>query len=564
MAGTAPTTGTRAPAGGGAAAPVIATRLLTDLLDRTVAEKGRVVAIDFMGAETSYAELGRRVDRCARGLQDIGVGKGTRVGLCLPNMPHYVILYFALHRIGAVVVNINPLYTAREIRHLIEDSGATVVATCDVAEIHAKIATVADEVGLAKVVVCRMADALPPLKSLLYRLFKRRDIARLADDGRQIDFKALLANPMPPSPVARAPEDLAVLQYTGGTTGVPKAAMLSHANLTANCAQMEIHIAGVEMADERVMGVLPLFHVFALTSVLNASVLMGSTMVLLPRFEMKQFLATMKRTRCTQLFAVPTIYGALNALPDDKLDVLKSVKFSISGGAPLPFDVRTKFERRTGCTVVEGYGLSEASPVITCNRLEGPIKDNSCGPPFPGTIIEIRDLEDPTRIMPQGEKGEVCARGPQVMSGYWHRPEDNETVFVDGALRTGDVGYLDEDGYLFLVDRIKDVILAGGYNIYPRVIEDALYEHPAIQDAVVIGVDHPYRGQAPKAFITFKTGQSVSDEVLKAFLAERLNKLELPKQIEVRDALPRTLIGKLSKKELVEEERARTAKGRDA
>ena len=321
----------RAPGGGRGSGPapvpmpVIVPRLLTDLLDRTVAEKGGVTAIDFMGATTSYAALGRQVDACARGLQDIGVGKGMRVGLCLPNMPHYVVLYFALHRIGAVVVNINPLYTAREIRHLLEDSGATMVATCDVAEFHAKIAGLGDELGLEKIVVCKMADALPPLKSLLYRLFKRKDIAAIVDDGRQIDFKTLLANPAPPTPIARDPSDLAVLQYTGGTTGVPKAAMLSHANLTANCAQMEVHVRDVDLHNERVMGVLPLFHVFALTSVLNASVLMGSTMVLLPRFEMKSFLAAMKRTRCTQLYAVPTIYGALNALPDDRLAALKSV-----------------------------------------------------------------------------------------------------------------------------------------------------------------------------------------------------------------------------------------------
>ena len=271
MGDAAAMTGLTNPAGGGVAAQAaaITPRLLTDLLDKTVAEKGRVTAIDFMGAATSYAELGRLVDRCARGLQDIGVGKGTRVGLCLPNMPQYVILYFALHRIGAVVVNINPLYTAREIKHLIEDSGATMIATPDVAEIHAKVAAIGADLALGKVIVCKLADALPPVKRLLYRLFKRRDIAAIADDGRQIDFKTLIANAAPPAPVARAPDDLAVLQYTGGTTGVPKAAMLSHANLTANCAQMEIHVSSVEFNDERVMGVLPLFHVFALTSVLN-------------------------------------------------------------------------------------------------------------------------------------------------------------------------------------------------------------------------------------------------------------------------------------------------------
>jgi long-chain acyl-CoA synthetase len=543
-------------AGAGDACP-IRPRLLTDLIDKAARDHGQVTAIDFMGRTWTYREIAALAEYAARGLQDLGVGKGTRVGLCLPNMPHYVILYFALHRIGAVVVNINPLYTAREIKHLLEDSGATMVATCDVAEYHAKVAAVAAEGGRAKLIVCRMTEALPPVKRLLYRLFKRGDIARVANDGRQIGFAELLRASGAPNPVARDPHDVAVLQYTGGTTGVPKAAMLTHANLTANCAQIGIHISDVPLADERIMGVLPMFHVFALTSVLDYTVDAGGTIVLLPRFEMKQFLATMKRTRCTQLFGVPTMYVALNKLPDEQIAVLKSLKFSISGGAPLPFDVRATFEKRVGCTVVEGYGLSESSPVITCNPLNGVIKDNSCGPAFPGTTIEIRDLDDPHRLLPQGERGEVCARGPQVMKGYWNQPEETDAVFVDGALRTGDVGYLDEDGYLFLVDRIKDVILAGGYNIYPRVIEEALYEHPAVAEAVVIGIDDPYRGQAPKAFVTLREGHAATGDELRAFLKDHLNKLEMPREVEVRAELPKTLIGKLSKKELVEEERAK-------
>jgi long-chain acyl-CoA synthetase len=548
------------PAGPGGV-QAIPPRLLTDLIDAAARDGGDVTAIDFMGRTWSYREIAAAADRAARGLQDLGVGKGTRVGLCLPNMPHYVILYFALHRIGAVVVNINPLYTEREIRHLLEDSGATMIATCDVAEYHAKVTRVADEIGLAKVIVCRMTEALPPVKRLLYSLFKRRDIARIRAGGRQIGFRDLLRSSRAYDPVARDPDDVAVLQYTGGTTGVPKGAMLTHANLTANCAQIALHIGGTDLGDERVMGVLPMFHVFALTSVLNYTVDSGGTIVLLPRFEMKQFLATMKRTRCTQLFAVPTIYAALNKLPEAAIAPLKSLKFSISGGAPLPYDLRTTFETRVGCPVVEGYGLSEASPVITCNPLEGPIKDNSCGPAFPGTVIEIRDLDDPHRILPQGERGEVCARGPQVMKGYWNRPEETAAVFVDGALRTGDVGYLDEDGYLFLVDRIKDVILAGGYNIYPRTIEEALYEHPAVAEAVVIGVDDPYRGQAPKAFVTLREGQAITGDALREFLKGRLNKLEMPREVDVRTELPKTLIGKLSKKELVAEEKAKRGGG---
>ena len=543
--------------GGGTPSPAIPPRLLGDLLYAAVAEHGTADAIDFMGRRWTYDALGKAVSRCARGLQDIGVAKGTRVGLCLPNLPHYVILYFALHRIGAIVVNINPLYTAREIRHLLEDSGATVVATCDIPEYHGKVTALAAEMALAKVIVCPIADALPPAKRLLYRLFKRREIARIAADGRQIAFAALLANAAAPTPVACDPHDLAVLQYTGGTTGIPKAAMLSHANLTANCAQMRAHTASLDLKRERIMGVLPLFHVFALTSVLNQGIDTGSLLVLLPRFEMKQFLATMKRARCTELFAVPTILSALNALPEAEIAALDALKFTISGGAPLPLEVREAFETRTGCPVVEGYGLSEASPIIACNPLVGEARANSCGPAFPGTVLEIRDLEDPHRIVAQGERGEVCARGPQVMAGYWNRPEETEQVFVDGALRTGDVGYLDTDGYLFLVDRIKDVILCGGFNVYPRVIEEAIYEHPAIAEAVVIGIDDPHRGQSPKAFVTLRPGAAATPDELLAYLRERLNKIEVPRALEIRDSLPKTLIGKLSKKELVAEEKAK-------
>ncbi|HET8612754.1 MAG TPA: long-chain fatty acid--CoA ligase [Sphingomonas sp.] len=551
--------GDRPAAEGGPAGrpPVILSRSLPELLDKAAADYGERNAIDFLGRTWSYAQIDRLAARAARGLQDIGVTPGTRVALCLPNTPYYVILYFAILRIGGIVVNVNPLYVERELEHLIRDSGAKIIAAPDVADIHARVASVAESTGLERIIVCPIAEALPPLKKWAYRLFKRRDIAAIPRDRRHIALRALIERDEPASPVTIEPDDVAVLQYTGGTTGTPKAAMLTHANLTANSEQMRIHVAGLGLTHERTMGVLPLFHVFALTTVLNYSVDTGAEMVLLPRFDMKQFLATMARRRCTQLFAVPTIYTALNGLPESKLAALKSLKFSISGGAPLPFDVRAKFERRTGCPVVEGYGLTEAAPIVTCNPLDGAIKANSAGPAFPATTLEIRDLDDPHRVLGPGERGEVCARGPQVMKGYWNRPADNEAVFVDGALRTGDVGYLDEDGYLFLVDRIKDVILCGGYNVYPRVIEEALYEHPAIAEAVVIGVPDKYRGQSPKAFVTLREGKTVTPDELCAFLTTRINKIEMPREIEIRENLPKTLIGKLSKKELVAEELAR-------
>ncbi|PZQ56538.1 MAG: long-chain fatty acid--CoA ligase [Novosphingobium pentaromativorans] len=541
--------------------PPIAPRLLTDLLDHAVEAHGNWPAIDFMGRKWTYKEIGELSRRAARGFQDLGVKHGTRVGLCLPNTPYYVICYFAILRIGGIVVNFNPLYTEREMAHLVEDSGAEFIVASDLALSLPKIEPLvgARNGALRRVIVCPIADALPKLKGRAYRLLKRKDIAHEPHDLRFLRFADLIARDADPDPVERAPSDLAVLQYTGGTTGVPKGAMLSHANLAANSAQMIAHVGHMPEQQERTLGVLPLFHVFALTTVLNYSVDTAAEMILLPRFEMKSFLATAKRTKPTQFFGVPTLYTALNN--KELHGEFDNVRVCISGGAPLPLEVRQKFEQRTGVRVVEGYGLSEASPIIACNPLEGDVKDNSCGPAFPGTVLEIRDPDNPHRVMPQGERGEVCARGPQVMSGYWNRPEESEKTFIYGALRTGDVGYLDEDGYLFLVDRIKDMILCGGYNVYPRTIEDALYEHPMVHEAIVIGVPDAYRGQAPKAFVALHPGDVLDQDTLMAFLKERLNKIEMPAAIEFRDSLPKTLVGKLSKKELVEEENARRAAG---
>lgn len=539
------------------ALPPIAPRRLTDLLDKALALYSSRIAIDFLGRRWTYAEIGEQVRRAARGLQDLGVTPGTRVGLCLPNSPYFVIFYFAALRIGAVIVNFNPLYTERELRHQIEDSGTTVMIVPDLKMIHAKVAGIAEETRLEHIIVCPMTGILPPLQALGFRLFKRGDQADVPDDARHVAYADVVARVADPTPVTVSPDDVAVLQYTGGTTGVPKGAMLTHANLAANSAQMVVHVGHLPEDQERTLGVLPMFHVFALTCVLNYSVDTGAEMILLPRFEMKSFLKTARRTKPTQFFGVPTLYTALNGIPVEKLAGLASVRVCISGGAPLPLDIRQTFETRAGVRVVEGYGLSEASPIIACNPLYGLVKEDSCGPEFPGTTLEIRSLDDPHKVLPQGEKGEICARGPQVMKGYWGKPEATEAVFVDGALRTGDVGYLDEDGYLFIVDRIKDLILCGGYNVYPRVIEDALYEHPAVAEAVVIGVPDAYRGQAPKAFVAFKPGMVAETQELCDFLTVRLNKIEMPREIEIRASLPKTLIGKLSKKELVAEEAAR-------
>jgi long-chain acyl-CoA synthetase len=533
-------------------------RLLTALLDRAVSEHPDWTAIDFLGRRWSYAQIGALVARAARGLQDLGVKPGDRVGLCLPNTPYYVVAYFAVLRVGAIIVPINPLYVEREMRHLIEDARPCVVLAPDLKAIYDKLDAAADPAIVRHVVACPMAGVLPFVQSWGLRLLKRGDLARPPVDQRHLGWDKLTANAAPPAPAAQTSDEIAVLQYTGGTTGVPKGAMLSHANLAANSAQMVLHVGERSDAQERTLGVLPLFHVFALTTVLNYSVETAAEMILLPRFEMKQFLATIRRTRPTQIFAVPTIYNAVNQLPPGDVPRMDFCHTCISGGAPLPLEVRHAFEERTHCRVVEGYGLSEASPIIACNPLhDGIVKDNSCGPAFPGTVLEIRSLDDPHMLLGLDERGEVSARGPQVMKGYWGQEQATEAAFIDGALRTGDVGYLDEDGYLFLVDRIKDMLLCGGYNVYPRVIEDALYEHADVAEAIVIGVPDDYRGQAPKAFVTLRPGSSATAETLMAFLQDRVSKIERPREIEIRAALPKTLIGKLSRKELVAEEVAK-------
>ncbi|MBP2512365.1 long-chain fatty acid--CoA ligase [Sphingomonas sp. PvP018] len=539
-------------------------RLLGDMLDTAVRRFGSRTVLDFLGSTMTYAELGDAVTHAARGLQDLGVVKGTRVALCLPNTPYYPVLFFAVLKAGGIVVNVNPLYVERELCHLLKDSGAEIIATCDITEIHARVLKVAGETGLRHVITCPIAGALPTLKSIAYRIFKRAEIARAPNDARHRSFESLVRAKGAPAPVAVTPDEVAVLQYTGGTTGEPKAAMLSHANLVSNADAMMTFVGGETPEQDRVMGALPLFHVFALTTVLTYSIRAGAQMILLPRFELQQLLKTIVRTKPTYFPAVPTIYAAITKAAETQPIDLSSIHACISGGAPLPAEVRTAFEAATGSKLVEGYGLSEASPIITCNPIEGLNKPGSAGLPFPGTIIEIRDREDPTRLLPVGENGEICARGPQVTQGYWHKPEASAALFADGALRTGDVGHLDADGYLFIVDRIKDLILCGGYNVYPRVIEEALYEHPAVAEVVVIGVADTYRGQAPKAFVTLVEGAVATPVELRDFLRDKISKIELPREVEIRDTLPKTLIGKLSKKELVAEEEARLARAMPA
>lgn len=534
-------------------------RFMPDLLARSVERWPSRPCIDFLGAKWTYAQIGDLVDRATAGFQRLGVRRGTRVGLCLPNTPYYVICWYAVLKAGGVVVNFNPLYVDRELQTQVRDSGTEIMVTMDLRVMYPKVEALRTTTDLRTIVVCPMARILPWPKSWLFRLFKRADVSPVVPDETHVFFDELTADAGLAAPRDIDPRTaVAVIQYTGGTTGVPKGAMLTHANLSANAEQVFRWVPeGFLTGDQKMLGVLPLFHVFAMTAVMNFGLRLGAELILLPRFELGQVMETIATKRPTLFPGVPTIYTAINAAAEKSKRDLSSIQCCISGGAGLPMETRVRFEQLTGCKLIEGYGLSECSPVVTCNPVVGPSKAGSIGLPLPETIIEIRTPNTSEHLLPEGEKGEICVRGPQVMAGYWQRPEATAEQFHMGALRTGDIGYRDEDGYIFLVDRIKDIIICGGYNVYPRVLEEALNQHPAVDEVTVIGVPDPYRGQAPKAFVKLREGYTTTPEALLAHLAEWVSKIELPREIEIRDSLPKTMVGKLSKKELVAEHIAR-------
>lgn len=514
--------------------------------------------LEFLGRTWTYAEVKALVDRAAKGLREIGVGPGTRFGLYLPNTPYYVVLYYAALATGATVVNFNPLYAREEVLWQIQDSGTTVLATLDVDVLWSKITPAIADGRLRKVVLCRMAGVLPFPKNVLFPILKHRDMAKVVRSASVLAFERLVANDGICELPTIDPAAPALFQYTGGTTGVPKAAVLSHRAISVNATQVRLLMPELEVGAERFLGVLPLCHVFAMTAVMNIALTTGSQMILLPRFDLAQLLATIARLRPTVFPGVPAIYAAINEAKRVTRYDLTSLKFCISGGAPLPVEVKRRFEALTGCRLVEGYGLSEASPVALCNPLDGSGKEGSIGMPLPGTRVEIRALDASAREVALGERGEVCVQGPQLMDGYWQKPGETEQVLVDGWLRTGDIGRMDEDGYVFVVDRIKDVIFRGGYNVYPRVIEEAIYAHEDVAEACVVGVDDDVKGQVPKAYVRLCEGSTLDAETLRDFLRDRLSKVEMPRDIEFRtEPLPKTRIGKPSKLALRSEDRVR-------
>lgn len=531
---------------------------LYEIIDDAIARFADLPALDFFGRTVTYRQFGQHIALIAKGLQSKGLKKGDRVGLFLPNTPYYPLFYFAILKIGGTVVNFNPLYAAREIAKQITDSGVTLMVTVDVKDLVHKLHERLSDTTLQHIIVCPMAAVLPWHLRLIYPLVKARDKAIIPRTSAYTTYEDLTDNDgdytcIPIDPV----NDIAVLQYTGGTTGIPKGAMLTHANLHANVMQARLIFPNVRVGQERMLAVLPFFHVFAMTAVMNITLLLGGCLIMLPRFDVGQVVKTIHKKRPTLFPAVPTIYTAINHYKDLKRYDLRSIRYCISGGAPLPAEVKKDFEALTGCVLVEGYGLSETSPVTHCNPVDGVNKTGSIGLPVPQTWVEIVSLEDKTTLVPLGEIGEICIRGPQVMKGYWNQAEETSSVLEDTPqgvrLHTGDVGYIDPDGYTFIVDRIKDMIAAGGFKIYPRMVEEAIYQHPSVEECIVVGIPDPYRGQTVKAFIKLRAEKTLSFDALKDFLHDKLSPIEMPKQMELRDRLPKTLIGKLSRKMLLDE-----------
>ncbi|WOD11605.1 long-chain fatty acid--CoA ligase [Pseudomonas sp. NyZ704] len=535
-------------------------RPVYELLDMAVGEFPDNQAIDFLGHKISYRQLDELVNRFAYGLQQLGVGPGVHVGIYLPNCPHYFITFLGVLRAGGTVVNYSPLDAERTLAHKIEDSQTDIMVTLDLAAFYPKMLTLLETTRLQSLVVGELTEFCGAVTAQQAGLLGPS--VAVESNERCHRFSSLLNNAgdYQAYPLDDPDSALAVLQYTGGTTGAPKGAMLTHGNLTTSCAQLqEVLDSSLQPGQERVLAVLPPFHIYALMINMLFSLRMASEVYLHPRFDAETVLNEIHHSRITTFPGVPTMFIGLLAHPLTAQRDLTSLKMCNSGGAPLPLDVQQRYQQVAGCALREGWGMTETTTSGTFTPKEAEPHPGSCGLPVPGARIKIVALDGGESEMLAGEKGEVCIAGPNVTAGYWKRPDATaEAMTSDGFLRTGDVGYMDEDGWVYIVDRTKDMILCSGYNVYPRTIEEAIYEHPSVEEVSVIGVYDAYRGQAPKAFIKLKEGAQVFDfATLQAFLESRLGKHERLQAMEIRDALPKTPVGKLSKKELVEEERQR-------
>jgi len=559
---------------------------LPALLRETVHRHGDSTATIFFGAKRTYASLYRDVRRFAAALQRLGVRKGTRVAIVLPNCPQFLIAFWGALEAGATVVPTNPLYTAREVEHQLRDSGAEAVVVLSRLYPVVKQAirphgaqTEAPGRGRAPgpeggvpptdgrtkvraVIVTNIKEEMPPVLRLLFTLAKeRKDGHRqpFRDDPGTAAFADLVGTDAEPSPVEVSPGDIAVLQYTGGTTGVPKGAMLSHRALVANTLQCRAWFTGLGEAGGSCLTVMPLFHVYGLTVAMLLQVQSGGALILEPQFDLKHILKDIQKFRPTTFPGAPRIYNAIVNAPESARYDLRSIRACISGSAPLMVENAKRFKEMTGGHLVEGYGLTEAAPVTHCNPLfgEGKQKVGSIGVPFPDVEARIVDLETGTRDLPVGEVGELVLRGPQLMDGYLEKPEETAQTLRGGWLHTGDIARVDEDGYFFIVDRKKEMIIVSGFNVYPREVEEVLATHPAVMESAAIGVPHPIKGEEVKAFVVLRPGMTATAEAIIEHCRAGLAPFKVPKEIEFRESLPKTLIGKVLRRTLAEEEAAK-------
>jgi long-chain acyl-CoA synthetase len=526
---------------------------LAEAMRRAGRDHSDRVALVMMGRKIRYGELDQLVDRLAAALADLGVEKGDKVAIILPNIPQVVVAAFAVMRLGGVLVMNNPLYTERELGHQLNDSGCKLAICLDL--LVPRLLNLREKTGIERIVACHIRDYLPfPARQLFP--FVKRDMHRKIDPGEGVlEFGDLVGRyPASPPKADVDFEDLAALQYTGGTTGLSKAVMLTHANLSCNVQQLAAWMFDVRDGEESVIAIFPFFHIAGFTGVMNHCVFRGVTSILVPRPEPSSVLDLTLKYKPTYFPCVPTIFVGLMNHPDFPKADLSFIKGCMSGAAPLAVETVRQWKEAVGQTIMEVYGLTEASPLAHGNPWRGVQKLGSAGVPMSDTDCRIVDVETGTREMPVGESGEILVKGPQVTQGYYNRPEETAAALRDGWLYTGDIGYVDDDGYLFVVDRKKDMIIAGGYNIYPRDIDEILYEHPKVQEACAVGIPHEYRGETVKAFVVVRPGESLTEQELDAYCRENLAAYKVPKLYEFCDALPKSAVGKVLRRELRDQE----------
>ncbi|MFI8687240.1 long-chain fatty acid--CoA ligase [Rossellomorea sp. NPDC077527] len=504
---------------------------IPDMLQQTASKYPAHPCISFYQKRMTYGELQGAVTLFSSSLQQIGTKKGDRVAIMLPNCPQYVISYYGILTVGGIVTQVNPMSVERELIHLLNDSGAETIVVLD--RYYRIIKSIQKETKVKTIIVVSFQSETPD-KDYTFDEFLKD-----GDEGL--------------APISIQPEDVAVLQYTGGTTGVSKGVMLTHSNILSNVIQSQNFFKdSIKTGEERSLSVIPFFHVFGMNSCMNFSIYSANEMILLPRFELSEVLETIKKEKPTLFPGVPTMYVAITNHPYAEEYGIDSIKLCNSGSAPMPVELLNQFEKKTGAKILEGYGLSEASPTTHCNPAFAERKPGTVGIGLPSTDYKVVDLATGTKEVPPGDIGELIIKGPQVMKGYWNLPEETSNALRDGWLYTGDIARMDEEGYVSIVDRKKDMIIASGYNVYPREVEEVIYEHPCVQEAVVIGVPDSYRGETVKAVIVLKSGEKVSQQELIRFCQENMSSFKVPRIIEFRNELPKTSVGKILRRALRE------------